>query len=600
MMRHQYRNARWAVIAGLSVLMLPALIQLATAQSGLPQETPAASIAGPPIQPPTDYFLRYLSPNMTLASYLDRLRREFRAADADADGEITEADGVLHGQMVAATFRAMFIATLMPADLNGDGVVTEDELRIRLRYDRYTLRPMVLPGTTDQEQLEKQIKEIMAADADHDGSVSFDEARNYAASRANPMAQFASHGVRQFLALAPEGKRTLTLADFEAAAEKLFRAVDADGDGTVSADELKNFRPGLGASSRSTPPIAPSQQRPAQTSAPPPPPALQRPADATRTAFRENAEASKQAGCGMPKASEAAKVVVISSRETEAFSSVAIGSQDVPVRTGVIEVEPGNEPIYLVAIPFESIIWRLKGAVDRVERLVLTTSRAAMVGGRLQDKPLVGATGIAADRITFLPAGQCLNNFLEVPSSGSAAALAAINRETGKEAATVVAQYSISDVSVPSGNVHSLRGADAKKVVVIQQSAGELKVVGSSDNVVIYAAAVDPETNLKRYSPGGVETIDPGAVVAPFPVEKYEVLPEEAGLIQLLREGKIAQNHSGEYLIKQKIRFPSGLYGGHGVKFLLLKGVPEPDGDPGHSDVISEETGNKLSFGKKP
>jgi hypothetical protein len=30
------------------------------------------------------------------------------------------------------------------------------------------------------------------------------------------------------------------------------------------------------------------------------------------------------------------------------------------------------------------------------------------------------------------------------------------------------------------------------------------------------------------------------------------------------------------------------------VKFLLLRGVPEPDGDPGHSDIISEETGLSL------
>jgi hypothetical protein len=29
-----------------------------------------------------------------------------------------------------------------------------------------------------------------------------------------------------------------------------------------------------------------------------------------------------------------------------------------------------------------------------------------------------------------------------------------------------------------------------------------------------------------------------------------------------------------------------------------LKGVPRPDGDPGHSKVISEETGEAVSFGK--
>jgi hypothetical protein len=74
------------------------------------------------------------------------------------------------------------------------------------------------------------------------------------------------------------------------------------------------------------------------------------------------------------------------------------------------------------------------------------------------------------------------------------------------------------------------------------------------------------------------------------------VLPEEAGLVQLVAAGDIARNRLGEYLIKKKIRFPAGLYGGHSVKFLLLRGVPTPDGDPGHSVVISEETGGEIDL----
>lgn len=49
-------------------------------------------------------------------------------------------------------------------------------------------------------------------------------------------------------------------------------------------------------------------------------------------------------------------------------------------------------------------------------------------------------------------------------------------------------------------------------------------------------------------------------------------------------------------MINKKIRFPAGLAGAHSVKFLLLRGVPKPDGNPGHSTVISEETGEALRF----
>ena len=62
---------------------------------------------------------------------------------------------------------------------------------------------------------------------------------------------------------------------------------------------------------------------------------------------------------------------------------------------------------------------------------------------------------------------------------------------------------------------------------------------------------------------------------------------EEAGLAQLVQSGALTQNGLGEFLINKKITFPAGLTGAHGVKFLLRRGVPKPDGDPGHSAVLS-------------
>lgn len=44
-------------------------------------------------------------------------------------------------------------------------------------------------------------------------------------------------------------------------------------------------------------------------------------------------------------------------------------------------------------------------------------------------------------------------------------------------------------------------------------------------------------------------------------------------------------------IVKPIKRFPAGLNGSHAVVFVLAKGVPMPAGSPGHSCVISEETG---------
>lgn len=49
------------------------------------------------------------------------------------------------------------------------------------------------------------------------------------------------------------------------------------------------------------------------------------------------------------------------------------------------------------------------------------------------------------------------------------------------------------------------------------------------------------------------------------------------------------------YRIIKKMRFPAGLNGGHSVRFMLAKGVPMPEGSPGHSEVLSEETGASLT-----
>jgi hypothetical protein len=131
---------------------------------------------------------------------------------------------------------------------------------------------------------------------------------------------------------------------------------------------------------------------------------------------------------------------------------------------------------------------------------------------------------------------------------------------------------------------------------VIIKPSGSLKIEGDTSNIVVRSGPQSLESEFRRFSPGGVIEIDPRRVVASMPVERYEVLPQQAGLLQLVKQGKLAENGRGEFLIKEKIRFPAELHGAHSVKFLLLRGVPLPDGSPGHSQVISEETGERLKF----
>jgi len=205
---------------------------------------PAQATGTLPGQPmsPSDYLLSRLNPKMTLADYLKRMRGEFRMADADANGEISEADGALLAQIQSANFRTMYLVQLLQADLDGDGVVTEDEIRRFLTYRHHSSGAQpIAAGKTIEQTIEDQIKQIMVADADHDGRITFAEALNYANALPD-IGAFAGSAVHQLRALAPQGQSTLRLADLEAEAEKLFHEVDANGDGVVSADELQTYR----------------------------------------------------------------------------------------------------------------------------------------------------------------------------------------------------------------------------------------------------------------------------------------------------------------------------------------------------------------------
>jgi Ca2+-binding EF-hand superfamily protein len=190
--------------------------------------------------PQANYLLSKLSANIKLADYLKLMNGEFRWADADANGELSDADGVLLDQIAAASFRALYVIEFWRADLDGDGAVTVDELRRVQTYRFHSASVQPSPGKTIEQTIENQIAEIMAADADHDGRVTYGEALSYA--RSLPYPAYGKLQVRNLMSAVPDGRSTLTLADFDAAVEKMFRDVDANGDGVVSTDELNAYR----------------------------------------------------------------------------------------------------------------------------------------------------------------------------------------------------------------------------------------------------------------------------------------------------------------------------------------------------------------------
>lgn len=534
-------------------LVLTGLVMLTTACPVWSRLLPDAPAGQPTVQ---QLFLQQLPPGQTLERYQTFLRNDFALADADADGELTQRDVDLHILMEGVQARKNAIMHVMGYDLDGDGFVIEDEVR---RSMTYNLRAQIGAAAVNKvdvssplnvnpitRQIDAMVRTIAALDTDKDGKVSLAEGAKYGAAGAERRSVSGQAArVRQLLTIDGVSNGVLTLAMYQAAGEALFRQVDADKDGAVSQQELADY-----------------------------------------------AKRAERVGCEMPAASETARVVLLSNYQTEALSSVTLGSQDSVVHAGRVLIEPGDGPLYVVIASYTPTIWQFSGAVERVERLVMSSALTGPNGGNANQRPLVGATGLPQDKVSFLNKANCLNYFQETPSSGSLQTVAAVRTATGKAPQTVAAKYSVAVFNVPSGAIESVR-EQKKTPLIIDKTQGTLRVIGDASNMIVQTGPSRAKDDLYRFSPGGVNEIDPKGVVSSVPAARYEVLPQQAGLVQLLASGALKQNGAGEYIVSEKTRFPAGLNGAHSVTFLVMSKVPYPDGDPGHSCVIVEDTGEK-------
>lgn len=514
---------------------------------------PAPAIA------PNNYLFQHMPGGTTLERYLQVFRQDFRRLDADGNGTLDAADIDLHDQMTKASALMPIAMRMFMADLNGDGVITEDELRRRLQYDQ---RLTNSPSAAIAANVEQEVRKFMAADTDHDGRITWEEAIAWLRQQANPAATYGMGvTVKQVLTLAPPGKSSLTLAELEDAATAFFRKVDTDSNGTISLDELETER-----------------TRVNQTNL-----------DVTR----QRATEAARVNCDVPKASDAAKVVLLSAYETESLSTVALGSQNEVTGVGNVVAEPGVDPLYLVIVTNQATIWRFYGATERIERVIVMSTQPW--SGKLAKNapPRAGVVGVPAERVSFPHASNCLSYFTTAPSTQSAQAAGIVKAVVGKSPEVVVAKYSVIAFNAPSGRIESTKTGGGGGLIIVQNGQ---RFVVENGKMRALETTQNPDAELDRFHPGGVVTIDAKVVVASVPVEPYEVLPQEAGLSQLVKSGALSRNGSNEFLINKEMRFPGGLNGAHSVKFLLRRGVPTPSGHPGHSTVISEETGEQLKF----
>jgi len=477
---------------------------------------------------------------MRLDDHLRRMRDLHRRTDLNTDGVLSVADFEQYRARAAVAGRDHAIRELLRYDLDGDGVVTRAEV---VQTDTNSVRSEAqndpkLAGYESAilQRIDRAADLGMRADVDRDGRIDSTEMAAFAEKAPLLSNSTYEESWRSLMSFDENGDGIVTVDEVDRVAGRIFQAMDADKDGMLSKAEIDVFVMEIG------------QAADAQN-------ATQQFVMHVRA---ENAERERQASrklaCALPPASPAATVLLLNEHHAEALSTAAIGSQWIATETGVIDIDPGAGSLYIVVASYNPAIWQFFGAIDRVERVVLAGESTGPNQSVPGERPLIGATGVPPERVSFLGQPGCMSDLAGPSVRQSDAAAEAVRLETGR-----------------------------------------LPILIKPRKQKTADAAVSPE--LLRFHPEGVQEIDPQTVVASAPVERYVVLPEEAGLSQLEQEGAITRTGPREFLVRKKIPFPAGLNGAHLVMFRIQKDVPVPQGDPGHSCVTLEETGMALYNG---
>jgi hypothetical protein len=266
-----------------------------------------------------------------------------------------------------------------------------------------------------------------------------------------------------------------------------------------------------------------------------------------------------------------------------------------------LAIEPGNKPITLVASSRRPTLWRLAGAVERVERVIAFAFERK-----------VGVVGIAKEKISFPSTQTCQPlEALTLSHADDDQVRTAFRRA----ADTVINHDVLMRARLPSG---AIDGTPRNASGIRNPFTGDAKIMWDE---------------MLRLWPGGLVKIEPDAVVANEPVAPLKVLPGLAGRAALIDDGTLqvasyariirfteggsqagpiilgdgnlsvdfgtnvtpsTTSIPADLLITRETTIPADASEMHG-KFILGRGVPMPANATSSVCIISEETGKALT-----
>lgn len=272
-----------------------------------------------------------LRPGATFATVDAEMARFFDAADPEMKG-VSQHSYDLLDQVKRAEKRAREIARVMAFDLDGDGVVTREELETGLAAQArqfFQQRGLGLGlgvglgvEPTREQFLavrEKLMAPYLADDFRKDGRITLDEMQRAADQQPDYAPPFSE---RVPLDLSSRGDGVVTREDYEAALRRAYDSFDVDHDGTISAAAGE----AAAASLRDLRMRQAAEEREAR--------------DAERFA-------RILPKCGIPKASADAVVDRVTTDLGTGMSNLMLNDPKYPASVADVVVTAGSAPLYL-------------------------------------------------------------------------------------------------------------------------------------------------------------------------------------------------------------------------------------------------------------
>lgn len=183
----------------------------------------------------------------------------------------------------------------------------------------------------------------------------------------------------------------------------------------------------------------------------------------------------------------------------------------------------------------------------------------------------IGVLGLPKEKVVLTGDQECINR-LEKNNVSSQAYLGTLASVLGHPIYGVLFRYTAFDISLPP---------DAKRIDEDWQANRKtnaeftLNDLPSREGVEAFPQTL---SLLRRFNPGDIANIDPKQVIASGAAERHQILPQEAGLLQLLQDGSLEASGKGYLARKPFTRYPAGLAGAHSVTFVFPEAMQLPAG----------------------